>query len=72
MHLGTPGSSVGRSGEAKGACSGAGGNLESEKGPDFVILVKAGDLGGSWEGGRWEVCLDCDGDFRVDDRRAGS
>ena len=73
MQLATPGSGVSGSGEAKGACSGAGGDTVSEKGSDFVILVKAGDLGGGgWEGARWEVLLDHDADCWADDRRAGS
>ena len=73
MQLATPGSGGGGSGEANGACSGARGDNESEKGPNFVKLVKAGDLGGGgWEGDRWGVLLDHDADCGADDRRAGS
>jgi len=74
LHLGTPGSGGGGTGEAKGACSGAGGDNVSEKGPNFVKLATSGGFGsvGCGERSVWRVLLDQDGDCRVDDRRAGS
>ena len=60
-------------GKTDGAFSGARGDNEAEKGLDVVSSVPTGDLGGGgWEGGRWEVFLDHDTDFRVDDKRTRS
>jgi len=63
--------SAASTGEANGTCSAAGLDSECEKGLHVVLAITAADLGGGgWEGGRWEVFLDHNGDTRVDDCRA--
>jgi len=72
LHSLTAGSGA-STGEANSACSAACGDNESEKGLHVVLTIAAADLGGgSWEGSRWEVFLDHNGDTRLDDRRSGS